>query len=212
MKTLSFLLCMFFFILGLNAQDETYNWAMWGYGYDMSFPTGNTSDFISDPSFLGFTIQGRKFVSSQFSIGGSLSWHVFNGQKEETRSFRFEDDGLSKDIVGSISGKQFRYINALPIMLNAHYYLGEIESEKVIVYGGLGIGVTPIKRRVEMGVFAIDETNWHFGLIPEIGILKRISSSYTFTSSLRYSNAFKASQVPNQSYMTVQVGLLMKIW
>jgi hypothetical protein len=202
--------------INLDAQDEpAYLPGFWGYSYDVSLPMGDSKDFVgSGLSFRGFTIGGRKMIKKNVSIGGSIGWHVFNDKMEDVETpfdftLIFEDES-EDDISGSLTGTQFRYINSFPFMVNAHYYSNDPVRSSTTFYGGLSIGAMAIKNRVEVGVLAIDDTNWHLGIVPEIGIFKRINTVYYINAGLRYNHAFSSGDVKH-SYLNFSLGVFSEI-
>lgn len=150
----------------------------WGATWGMSIPGGETADFIDGTHFRNFGLEGRKFVSPNTSVGLSLNWSVMNEETTEAT----EIPG------GAVWGTQFRYINAFPLLVTAHKYFGDDES--MMFFVGAGVGAYAVERRVEIGLFAVDADTWHFGLAPEVGLLKAIgwrakgflNARYHFTS------------------------------
>ena len=131
----------------------------WGATWGMSIADGTTHDYISETSFRNFGLEGRKFIAPKTSIGLSLNWTVLNEETTEA----------TKIPGGAISGTQFRYINAFPLLVTAHKYFGD--DEKLMFFVGAGVGAYAVERRTEIGLFAVDTDTWHFGLAPEVGLL-----------------------------------------
>ena len=197
-----------FFLLCLFAITTSYSQSnLWAFSYDVGFPLGETSDYIGNTSWRGFTVQGRSFIKPNISVGGSFSWQVFYEQVDEVVEFSYQPEEVDRPINGALSGKQFRYINTLPIMVNIHYYMGDALIDAVRPYAGLSLGTAPTKQRTEVGIIAIDEFNWHFALAPEIGILVPIDTGVDFFGSLKYNLALKANDSITHSYLNIQVGL-----
>ena len=105
-KTFLIAVCTVFLINVGNAQSS-----IWAFTYDVGVPMGETSDYIDNASWRGFTVQGRSFINPNFSIGGSFSWQVFNSRTDETVNFSFQPEGADKPINGTLSGEQLRYID-----------------------------------------------------------------------------------------------------
>jgi hypothetical protein len=212
MKKVLIAMVVFFLYTSLYAQEEnTYYPGLWGYTYDIGLPVGDTKEFIDNVSFRGFTVKGSKFINPNLSVGGSIGWHVFNEKKDdvsEPLDFIIEfDDGSEKDVVGSITGDQYRYINSFPFMVNLNYFLKNPSRNDISFYGGLGLGAMAIKKRVEVAVLSVDDTNWHFGLVPEIGLVKRFNSVYYLNTGVKYNHAFNAGG-NGHSYLNFMVGIL----
>jgi len=137
-----------------SAQD----W-FWGATWGVSVADGTTYEYIDDVSFRNFGIEGRKFTSPNFSVGISLNWTVLDQKGYETTNFSG----------GTLSGTQFRYINAFPLLLTSHFYLGDDEGMQL--YVGAGAGPYAMKRRTEVGLIAITTDSWHLGIAPEVGLI-----------------------------------------
>ena len=92
----------------LQAQSNTYM------TYSMGFGMGDLGNFISKTSFRGAAIDYRKLVQPNVGVGFNLGWNVFY----EDKAFDTYTSGTE-----SLSGRQFRYSNHIPMLLNADYYL-----------------------------------------------------------------------------------------
>ena len=153
--------------------------------YDISFPTGNLSDFIDKTSFKGFGIEGRWFQSKNLSFGLSFAWTVFDERVSDP--IQIVQDGVH----GTVSGTQVRVVNSLPILATAHYYTGK-RRDQFRFYFGTGVGMYYIKQRLEIGLVAFESNNWHFGLAPEVGVLLSFSRELTMILNTKYNYAFSA--------------------
>ena len=198
------------YIIMLLAMTSTvyaqYGGGFWGYTYDISLPMGETSDFTGKTSFRGFTLQGRGYLNPQFSLGGKVGWRVFFEKLEDTHEFSFEtDDG--RPINGSVDGTQWKSINVFPILATAHWYNGDPSINDFGWHAGLGVGTSAIKRRVEIGVLAIEETKWHYTIAPEIGMTYGISTSVKAFLSAAYHYSMKTSDTPSNTYLSFHIGL-----
>lgn len=141
--------------------------SMWSFNYNMSFGLGEQADYIADNSFRGWGLEGRGFLTQNMSVGGSFSWEVFDQIYRD-----LEPTTLSTgvdNVSATISGVQYRYINTLPILVNAHYYLGQDGS--VRPYVGLAIGTSYIEQRTDIGLTSIVAEGWGFAVQPEVGAM-----------------------------------------
>lgn len=125
--------------------------------YNIAAPAGETNEFIDAPSYLGIGFDGRKFILPFMTVGFYAGWQVFYQQTSEP---------LQLDN-GTVSGKQFRYINSFPVMLNAHIFLGAEECFRP--YVGINAGAYYNWSRLTLGVRMIEEKNWQLGFAPEAG-------------------------------------------
>jgi hypothetical protein len=138
-----------------RAQDVAF-----GIDWGVSFPLGNTHDYIEAVGYRNFDIEFRSFRSEKFSLGVSGGWHVFYDEVSGTQLFP----------AGAVTGTQIRYLNAIPILATSHYYFGEPYARNQ-PYLGLGVGATNVLQRFEIGVASIETSNWHFALAPEVGVM-----------------------------------------
>ena len=181
------------FALGNDAYAQG-DW-FFGFSYNVSVPTGNTKTFSNDVSFRGATFEGRYTISPNTSIGFEAGWHVFFEQTDQVIQFGEAD----------VSGDQFRYTNSFPLLINGHYYLGRRGGARF--FGGLGAGAYIIERRLEIGTIAITESNWHFGLAPEIGVSMPLGWRSVGFLNARYNYAFASGGAPSQGYFSFGVGV-----
>lgn len=204
MKTIFAVIFSLFISTQIFAQSGEGKFAM---SWDITVPLGETSDYISDVSWLGFSMQWRQFINPNISLGGSFAWSVLDSRSFETQSFSFQPDGADRQINGDLSGEQFRYLNSFPILFETYYHMGDPYDSKVRPYGGLGIGVTPIEQRTEVGLVAITNTNWHFTLTPEVGAIFPLDAVSIFVAA-SYNYALKVDDTINYTYLTFNVGLM----
>jgi len=183
--------------VNLFAQDF-----LTGLTYSFSVPTGETSDFISNTSFKGLSIDLRKFFSHNASVGFLVGWSAF---EEET------NEAISTTI-GTVTGEQSRLINSFPVMITTHYYFGEGREFRPFI--GIGVGMYYFYHQLEHTLELLDnnlESNkWHFGVAPEVGFVYLLESVYAFLN-VRYNYAFgvenEITKISTaQSYLTFNIG------
>jgi hypothetical protein len=163
--------------------------------YNMALPLGDTKDFISDYSWRGMGLEFRKFSSRNISYGLSLGWNVLH--KETNETIEINDGG------GHATGNQDRTINAFPIMIGFHYYLGQKGSRPYIGLNGPGYYVA---ERLDIGVFSFQNDGWNWGLAPEIGFFMPLDGGATLLVNARYNYAFESSGRGPYSYMGFNIG------
>ena len=185
MKKVAGLMILMLLLTGLSYGQRAY---VVGMSYMISSPTGNTKDFIDKTSYVGFSLEGRKFVSDHFSLGASLQWNAF--EQEEA------GPALAKHTM-----------NAYPLMATVHLY--PTKNDKFIPYAGLGIGAVRVYQRVER-VMSLDEKDaWHFGLAPELGAVVRLGTDVGMLFNVKYIQAFESGdKLPAQSFFSVSIGFL----
>lgn len=197
MKIKAIILLSFMLNVNLFAQD-----LLTGLTYSISIPTGNTSDFISNTSFKGLSIDLRKFISHNASVGFLVGWSTFEEETNETISTS----------VGDVSGEQNRLINSFPVMITTDYYFGEGREFRPFI--GIGVGMYyfyhQLEHTLELADDNLESSKWHFGVAPEGGFVYLLESIYAFVN-VRYNYAFSAENEitkisTSQSYLTFNIG------
>jgi outer membrane protein W len=189
MKYLSIIIIIILGTVSVQAQSSFF-----GMTYDVSLPTDKTDDFISGVQWRGMGIEGRWYTSENMSLGFAWDWNVF----QETLLATAERENMA------ITGNQVRNINAFPFLMTAHYYL---EGGSVVQpYFGLGAGVYFVKKRLDVGIYNIDEDKWQFGVAPEVGFLFPMDLGFNLLLKLKYNYAFETTNAPAVSYFGINVG------
>jgi outer membrane protein len=68
------------------------------------------------------------------------------------------------------TGTLVTHLNVFPMLATGHYYL-KTDPRDIRPYGGLGIGAYSVERRVDLGFWTLNDSSWHFGFAPEIGVV-----------------------------------------
>lgn len=186
------LVCML--VSGAQAQRS-----LFGITYDVSIPLGDMSDYIDKTSWRGFGLEGRWFYRPQITFGLDWAWHTFHMQSDET--IEIEN--------GAATGHQFRRIYASPILFTMHYYLQELDDRQPYnIYAGLGIGTYWIEEKLDLGIVTITDSNWHFGLAPEVGLMYQVKYDTYFYFNCKYNYAFSTSGSIDYSFLGLNVGFI----
>lgn len=173
-----------------KAQDYLFSLS-----YNTAAPLGELKDYVGKYSWRGISAEPRWFLNSGVSVGAFFGWNVFY----EKLYGSFVDD------TRTLTGTQARYVNAFPILVDGHYYLGE--PYDIRPYVGLGLGTYRTRQRTEMGIFAVDNNNWHFGLSPSVGVLIPVGyADSALHLGIRYHKAFKTSDSLDFSYLGINLG------
>ena len=146
--------------------------------YQISFPSGNTHDFISNTSFNGLGLESRLLIKPTLSVGISIDGIYF---KETWYTMR-----------------------TVPILLNVHYYMGEDWKFKPFI--GIGIGPYYLETRNEANINVVRDDTWHFGISPEFGVAIRRFNDFGIILSGRFHYIFGASGISDQSYWCIKIG------
>jgi len=183
---------------GALAQDD-----LFGFSYNMSVPTLETRNFIENESYRGATLESRNFVAPNLAVGMSIGWQVFDQQSYETMDFN------NGTIAATVSGKQFRYINSVPILANAYFYGGDQDGPRMFI--GTGFGAYYVASRLEVGNVAFDNNNWHFGFAPELGFDFQFGDSRGMISG-SFNYVFNNEGTANFSYAQLNLGLYYSVY
>jgi outer membrane protein len=169
--------------------------------YSINFPMGNTADFISKPSFRGFTFDYRYEVTPRILVGLSAGWYTFYNEA----GF---DSYTSKDESITASGQQYRYMNSVPLLVMADYYFSE---ENLKPFIGVGLGTTYNRADLEMGMYTWRVDPWQFSVAPEAGLAYRIAEGTSALVSVRYNVSFSSGDLDTQSFLGMNIGIVASL-
>jgi len=186
------------FILGIISVAVVYG-QKGGYGgmtYSMAMPMGDLKNYIDQTSFRGTNIEFFWHIKPNVDLGGEVGWNVF---------YKKEDLATYTDGTKSITGTQFRYTNAVPMIFGARWRKMGGNTQP---YFGAGIGTTYINRATDFGLYRITNNTWQFCVRPEAGLIYKLSETTAATVGLKYYSNFKNDDLDAQSYLTLQVGFV----
>lgn len=173
-----------------------------GFGYNVSFPTGDMQDFVDNESWLGFTFDGRR-MRGPWGIGLTAGYNEYHQNSDE--SIALGEGG------GAVTGQQYRHVLSFPMLIAADYFprlaQGTSGAQPFI---GLGLGTYYIRQRFEIGAVAFEEDNWHFGVMPEAGVAYPIGGGRMMTLSARYHYPVNAGEYlggDSRSFQSVSIGI-----
>ena len=163
--------------------------------YQPAQPLANTQEFTDGFGWRGIGLDFKKQMSDNIALGLSFGWQVFDQQTDQVVSAFGVD----------ISGDQFRYVNSFPMLANVSYFLGS--PGKLRPYLAANVGTYVLEQRMDVGLYSIHETNWHFGFGPEAGLAIPVRPGLSAVLSSRYNYALSAGNVDDQSYVSFGLGL-----
>jgi outer membrane protein len=166
--------------------------------YSVGFPVGDLSDFISKMSWRGVTLDYRKMINPNIGVGFSAGWNVFYEAKDRA-TYTIDNQ--------SLTGKQFRYSNHIPLYINPTYYLKP--GATVNPFFSLGIGTIYTLRNTDMNLYTLEQESWGFALAPEVGLQYGLGegTGAAFSVSGRLNYAFKSGDIKSdQSFFTLNIG------
>jgi len=170
--------------------------------YTLSFPFGNTNNFIDKASFRGGAIDYRFHFSDVASIGASVGLFTFFKQYEPG-TYTLRDETMT------LTGNQYRYLNSIPILFTANYFVPT--GNRFRPFAGLGIGTTYNADRLEMGMYLLEIDTWHFTLAPELGVRVKVADEMSTFFSARYNVNFETTELSQQSYLGLNFGMMWKL-
>jgi outer membrane protein W len=181
----------FCFINILHAQNS------FTIAYSVGIPTKDLSSFIGNTSFRGAIIDFQSFVKPNISVGISIGMNTFYAEKDYAT---YSVDNIA------ISGKQWRYSNHVPILLNANYYFKP--DQKSNPFLGIGLGAMYSRRNTDMYIYTIEEQAWNFTIQPAVGVLIKRDKSSSLNISARYNFGLQSGNElkEDQSYLSLNLG------
>ena len=187
------ILLIFAAIAQLSFSQTTY----WSITYDAALPVGETKDHIENTSFRGIGVDGKKFINNNFALGGGIHWNVFY-EKEDKVTTEFDNVTLT--------GTHFKYINSIPLYLNASYFLGFPGEFRP--YASLNLGGIYSIYRTDIGLYRFEEDPLKFGIAPEIGFIVDAFLGAGLNVNFRYNYGFKTNDTDPLSYLGINIGLV----
>lgn len=178
--------------LGDKPYMGTFTWTV-------AQPMQYTKDYINAFSWLGFSFEGDRFFSESFSTGLVVGWQeIYDQRPFETYNFP----------QGAATAATYRHVMAWPILLRAKYWTGGSHQDRSMhPFVGGGLGTYYIRQTLDFGIYTAEESNWHFGVAPEAGVVFGRSRGVAWTLSTRYNYPFKTG-----SYLPTGGGQSWPYW
>jgi len=187
-------LYIFIFIAATSTAIAQESFSSWT--YSMGFASGDLATYIGKTSFRGATYDYTKMVQPKIGVGLEIGWNTFYEAKPYgTYTYGNTD----------LSGKLYTYSNNVPLLFTLSYYM---KPENTFTpYASLGIGTMWSERRTSVGTWEIYKDAWPFVLRPELGVVYN-TGGLGFTVSSKYYYGFKTGDLPEESFFTINVGLV----
>jgi hypothetical protein len=152
----------------------------WSY----SLPMSDTRDFIENDSWVGATLEGRQLVDRRTSVSASIGFLEFYENSYDPIDFTN----------GTVTGQQYRNLQMVPILVGAQRYFGDLGQTRP--YVGLSIGALYVDQLMDIGLYSLRATNWHFMGAPEFGVMMPalFGGQGNTVVSIRYSYPFEAGE------------------
>jgi hypothetical protein len=166
-----------------------------GVSYQFSIPLGNTATYTPPVSWRGIGLDVATFIQRDLAVGLAFGWNVFFDNTTSTISFNNT----------RITGNQDRALNVWPTLVNARWFPKLSSNRDIQPYIGANIGGYIIEQYLAIGLTAVQETHYHFGLAPEIGVFFQQPFGAVFLNA-RYNMAFASGGVPFQQFLSLNLG------
>jgi hypothetical protein len=175
----------------VNAQGNLFS-----IQYSVGFSTGDLKEFNSSASFRGMSLEYRHMMQPAIGVGFETGYNLFYDRMD----YATYTQGTQ-----SLSGIQYRYTHAVPVIAAFDYYL--IPDTKYNPFVGLGVGTIYSSRDLDMGMFTMESDVWQFALRPQVGAIITTPAADLIIGA-KYFSGFKAKDTDGQQYFTINVGLV----
>jgi hypothetical protein len=166
-----------------------------GVSYQFSIPIGETYNYTPPVSWRGVGLDLATFIRRDLAVGLAFGWIVFHENITSTITIRGTE----------ITGNQDRTLNIWPTLVNARWFPKISSNRDIQPYVGANVGGYIIERYLAIGLSSAQETHYHFGLAPEIGVFFQNPIGAVFLNA-RYNMAFASGGVPFQQFLTISLG------
>jgi opacity protein-like surface antigen len=164
--------------------------------YSMGFATGDLKEFNEAASFRGMSFEYRYMMQPSIGVGFETGYNLFYD--------RMDYATYTQGTV-SLSGIQYRYTHAVPVLAAFDYYLKP--DTRFNPFVGLGVGTLYTYRDLDMGMFTLESDVWQFALRPQIGAIISTPAADLILGA-KYFSGFKANDTEGQQYFTINIGLV----
>jgi opacity protein-like surface antigen len=177
---------------------------VWTVNYDIGLPLGSMADYISKPSFRGFSINGNTYITDNISVGGTMHWNAYY-EKYPRDTYELPEGAVTSTIWAKM------YI--MPLLANIRYNF--MPEGTVRPYVGLGTGAYYIQQETQVGIYDENRNNWRFGLTPEAGLYVPFGlSDFGLHARIGYNQVFyHVDPVGNNlGNLTISIGAAFFSW
>jgi hypothetical protein len=165
--------------------------------YEFAVPRNDTQDFVDRFSSRGAHLDVSLELSYAFHLELSAGLNSFNGVKQ----------GVLSTTDGDVSGKQFRYLNAIPVMGGFAFHIPLGHGSRF--WAGVNGGAAYFDRVVDIGLREYSLSDWQWGVQPHIGIAFGLGDGGTaLFFDGRWNYFWERHGIPAQEYFSFGVGLL----
>jgi len=197
MKNFRILLLVALIALAASPAASQPGNSSFGLAWSLSLPTGDMKEFTDDFSLRGFNLEYRRFQRSDLAFGLNVGYNVFNEEQDDT----FIGENFA------VTGKQWTYINTVPIYASVFKFSSSNKRDGRFFFGG-NAGTAWLEQRRTLGLYETKEDNWHLAVAPEVGYHFPWDAFLGY-ASVRYNYLFEAGEVPAQGWIEIKLGFGM---
>lgn len=166
--------------------------------YEFAAPQGATKDYIDRFSTRGAHLDASFELSYAFHLELSAGLNSFNAAKQGVLT---TTDGQD------VSGKQFRYLNVIPLMGGFAFHIPIGHTSRIWV--GANGGAAYFDRVIDLGLTEYTRSDWQWGVQPHLGIAFGLGNDGTaLFFDGRWQYFWERHGIPAQQYFSFGVGLL----
>jgi len=186
-------------VSSINAQTDWHLKDMGILNWQIATPLN--TDYLKETSLAGGSVEYRRFIKPNMSVGIGFSWNSF-------------EQYISPRVYEKPDGSQALYtdfihqVYTLPMYLNTHYYFGG--GEKMKPYAGIGLGAQYSEQDAYYNIFVTEEKNWGFVARPEVGLLYRFTNYFGLHGNVGFNyatNKSDAFKIDNLKHVYYSIGI-----
>jgi len=194
--------------LSLQAQDNSVDEAQLTMSKDImisaswtaAIPMGELSELVKSTSGRGVQFDLHQFINDRISYGGSFSWQAF-----------YEKDFvIYQNEQSTFTAWQRNYVNAFFIMASGKYNFAT-SANKIKAYLSLDIGASIIENDMRFGIYETNELEWHFSVIPTLGVEIPATKNLGFNLHIKFPNSFQNNSSIHYSWLNAGIGMYVII-
>lgn len=161
-----------------------------GLSYDWSSPLGDMKSFVNNDSWLGFTVDVRKYAGpdNRAAAGLTFGYYEFYRMDGGPNTQTFDN--------AAVTGQQYHHAFVIPMMFNVTGYAGSSRGARP--YLGLNAGATYIKQTVDIGIWTLTSDAVVVSAMPEIGIVLPTAGRTAISLHARYHIPFGSDNLYSQ--------------
>ena len=192
-------LFILFIAVGLTANTYAQSGSNFIMSYSIALPTGDLSDYISQTSFRGISFEYNMRLKPSLELGLETGWNVFYEKVAEK---------VYTEETASVSGVQYRYTNAVPIIAGGKYHFKN--DSKIKPYAGVGLGTLYADRDTDLGLYRISTNEWQFCVRPEVGLRYELGGQVGkgLQIGAKYYAASSGEDLDGQSFVSLNIGFV----